>query len=163
MKILFVQTNTYAMLHPLPVGPALVAGRLQRDGHEVRFVDLMGERDPVAAVRAAARQFRADLACFSIRNRDNMRAAGYLDPMPGIKAVVDAVRLAHPAPLLLGGTAFTTFPVRLLTLLSAEYGIAGDDLAPISRFVASLALGSPDLATPGLVYRGADGRVVENP
>jgi radical SAM superfamily enzyme YgiQ (UPF0313 family) len=163
MKILFVQTNTYPMLYPLPIGPALVARRLQSDGHDVRFVDLMGERDPVATARAAANEFRADLACFSVRNRDNQSPGKYLDPMPGIRAVFDAVREAGPVPTLLGGTAFTTFPERVLTALGGDYGIAGDDLEPISRFVTSVAAGTPDLATPGLVYRQADGCVVENP
>jgi len=163
MRVLFTQTNTYPLLYPLPVGPALVAQRLQRDGHEVRFVDLMRERDPVATARQAAQEFRPDLACFSVRNRDNMMQSRYFDPMPGIAAVVRTVRDAAPVPSLLGGTAFTTFPKRVLDALGADYGIAGDDLEPISRFVGSLAAGSPDLGTPGLVYRNAGGTVIENP
>ncbi len=163
MKILFVQTNTYSLLYPLPVGPALVARSLEQEGHEVRFVDLMGERDPVAAARAAAAEFRPDLACYSIRNRDNQSASKYFDPMPGIRAVVEAVRGAAPCLTLLGGTAFTTFPRRVMTELDATWGIAGDDLAPITRFVRSLDAGTPDLATPGLVYRAAEGGIVENP
>ena len=163
MRILFVQTNTYPLLHPLPIGPALVARRLQTDGHEVRFVDLMGERDPVGCARAAARECGPDLCCYSVRNRDSMSAARYFDPMPVIAAVAAAVREVTAAPALVGGTAFTTWPERVLELLGAEYGLAGDDLAQVTRFVASLAAGAPDLATPGLVYRGADGQVVANP
>jgi radical SAM superfamily enzyme YgiQ (UPF0313 family) len=163
MKILFIQTNNYTLLRPLPIGPAYVARRLERDGHAVRFLDLMGERDSVRATRDAATAFSPDLVCLSVRNRDNMMESRYFDPIPGIAAVAAAVRESSPSPLLLGGTAFTSYPSRLLDRLNAEYGIAGDDLDAISRFVASLASGSPDLETPGLVYRDSTGRIVANP
>jgi radical SAM superfamily enzyme YgiQ (UPF0313 family) len=163
MKILVVQTNTYKLLSPTPLGATLVARRLQQDGHDVRFVDLMFARDPVATAREAASEFRPDLVCYSIRNRDNMDPNKYFDPIPGIAAVGQAVRQAANAPTVLGGTAFTTFPSRMLQAMQADYGIAGDDLAAVSRFVASLAGGTPDRQTPGLVYRGDGGRIVENP
>lgn len=163
MRILFVQTNTYELLLPTPLGASLVASRLARDGHEVRFVDLMRERRPSAVAVAAARAHRPELVCYSVRNRDNMSATAPLDPLPAIAGIARAVREAAPAPALVGGTAFTTFPARILAQLGAEWGIAGDDLEPISRFVRSLERGAPDLDTPGLVRRDAAGRVLENP
>jgi radical SAM superfamily enzyme YgiQ (UPF0313 family) len=163
MKILVVQTNTYRLLSPTPLGATLVAARLRRDGHEVRFVDLMHAKNPVATAAEASAAFRPDLACFSIRNRDNMNPRDYFDPIPLIAQIVAAVRQAHPAPALLGGTAFTTFPARILQAVGAGWGIAGDDLENVSRFVNSLAAGRPDKETPGLVYRDDAGQVVENP
>jgi anaerobic magnesium-protoporphyrin IX monomethyl ester cyclase len=163
MRILFVQTNTYRLLNPSPIGASLVARSLQKNGHEVRFLDLMYANDPAAAARGAAEEFKPELSCFSIRNRDNMMWAKYFDPLPIIRSIVEAVRDASSATILLGGTAFTTFPIRFLEELKADYGITGDDLAPISQFVSSLAQGKPDADTPGLVFRNASGRIVENP
>lgn len=163
MKVLVVQTNTYRLLFPTPLGASLVAGRLRRDGHEVRFIDLMHARDPLQAVVEAAASFRPGLACFSIRNRDNMNPLDYLDPIPVIAEIIDAMRKVTNAPALLGGTAFTTFPARVLQATQAEWGIAGDDLEAVARFVRSLADGEPDLAMPGLVYRDNSGKIVENP
>jgi radical SAM superfamily enzyme YgiQ (UPF0313 family) len=163
MKILFIQTNTNPVLIPLPIGAAMVAQRLRDDGHSLRFVDLMGEKAPPVVAAAAARDVTPDLICFSIRNRDNQAMKGYCDPLPGIRDVVAAVRLAHPAPTLLGGTAFSTFPARMLEYMDATYGIAGDDIDVVSRFVAALAQGRADTETPGLVYRDAMGRIVVNP
>ncbi|MFH0825106.1 MAG: cobalamin-dependent protein, partial [Pseudomonadota bacterium] len=163
MKTLVVQTNTYRLLFPTPLGASLVAGRLRRDGHEVRFIDLMHARDPLQAVVEAAAFFIPDLACFSIRNRDNMNPLDYLDPIPVIADIIDAMRKVAPAEALLGGTAFTTFPARVLQATKAEWGIAGDDLAAAARFVRSLADGKPDLAVPGLVYRDTSGKILENP
>lgn len=163
MKILVVQTNTYRLLFPTPLGASLVAGRLRRDGHDVRFIDLMHALDPVQRVSEAAASFRPDLACFSIRNRDNMNPRDYLDPIPRITEIIDAVRKVAAAPALLGGSAFTTFPARILQATNAEWGIAGDDLETVARFVRSLPDGRPDLAVPGLVYRNGSGEIVENP
>lgn len=163
MRILVVQTNTNRFLTPTPLGASLVASRLRRDGHEVRFVDLMFEGEPAEAAAVEAADFRPDLACFSIRNRDNMNSQDYQDPMPSIARIVASVREASSAPALLGGTAFTTFPVRVLQATQADWGIAGDDLETVVRFVRSLEAGQPDRTVPGLVYRDGDGSVIENP
>ena len=169
MRILFVQTNMNSSLMPLPVGAAMTAWRLRREGHDVRFLDLMGERDPVGTARRAVVEFHPDLACFSIRNRDNQSLLKYQDPLPGIRAVVDAVRgtltalTGTPVPSLLGGTAFTTFPERMLEYFGADFGLAGDALTPLAEFVRSLEDGPPALDAPGLVYRETDGRIRCNP
>ncbi|HZK66854.1 MAG TPA: cobalamin B12-binding domain-containing protein [Chloroflexota bacterium] len=162
MKILMVCTNSYRMIAPAPLGASLVASRLRKDGHRVRFLDLMFARDPAQEAARVAWEFGPDLVCYSIRNVDNQSCMDYFDPLPGIQAVVSAVRSACPSPSLLGGTAFTTFPAHFLKVLGADYGIAGDDLEPISRFVASLAAGSPDVSLPGLVHR-ENGQVKANP
>lgn len=162
MKVLMVYTNTYRMFAPAPLGASLVASRLRRDGHEVRFLDLMFASSPGTEAARSALEFRPDLVCYSIRNVDNQSPTPFFDPLPVIRSIVSAVRTAWPAPTLLGGTGFTTFPAHFLEALKADYGIAGDDLEPISRFVASLAAGEPDRSVPGLVYRGEDG-IERNP
>lgn len=162
MKVLVVYTNTYRMFAPAPLGASLVASRLRRDGHEVRFLDLMFARSPALEAARTALDFRPDLVCYSIRNLDNQSPTTFFDPLPVIRSIVSAVRTARPTPTLLGGTAFTTFPARLLEALDADYGIAGDDLDSISRFVSSLAEGEPDRGVPGLVYRDGDG-IQRNP
>jgi radical SAM superfamily enzyme YgiQ (UPF0313 family) len=86
----------------------------------------------------------------------------YHDPLPEIRDLLRSLRSVSTAPLLLGGTAFTTFPARMLDFLEADFGIAGDNLDNISRFVRSLANGSPDRQTPGLVHR-ENGSIHRNP
>ena len=162
MKVLMVYTNTYRMLAPAPLGAALVASRLRRDGHDARFLDLMFARSPAKEAARMAREFKPDLVCYSIRNVDNQSSMDFFDPLPTIKLVVSAVRAAWPAPTLLGGTAFSTFPTQFLEELNADYGIMGDDLDCISRFAASFAADQPDHTVPGLVYRAEQG-VHRNP
>jgi hypothetical protein len=63
VKVLIAYTNTLRMLAPAPLGASLVAARLRRDGHEVRFLDLMFARSPVA------------MKLFTRRAADHMRVA----------------------------------------------------------------------------------------
>jgi radical SAM superfamily enzyme YgiQ (UPF0313 family) len=153
MKVLMVASNSYRMMAPAPLGASLVAARLRRDGHQVRLLDLMFSPAPSAEAARVAREFRPDLVCYSLRNVDSQSYTQPFDPLPELQAVVVSVRANWPVTTLLGGTAFTTFPVQYMELLQADYGIMGDDLDPISSFVASLARSKPDRATPGLVYR----------
>src|SRR5512133_1299357 len=102
-KILVVYTNTYRMIAPAPLGASLVAARLRRDGHDVRFLDLMFASTPAAEAARVAAEFRPELVCYSIRNVDNQSCTQFLDPLPGIKSIVSAVRKVCPAPSLLGG------------------------------------------------------------
>ena len=156
MKVLMVYTNTYRISAPAPLGASLVAARLRSDGHDVRFLDLMFVKSPAAEAARVAKDFQPDLVCYSIRNRDN-QSVKLFDPLPIIQSIVSAVRAVRQVPTLLGGTAFTTFPGRWMEVLNADYGIAGDDLGSISRFVASLAAGRADHSVPGLVYRAETG------
>ena len=153
MKVLIIYTNFYRMLPPAPLGASLVASRLRRDGHEVRLLDLMFSKRPSGDAARAAQQFKPDLIGYSLRNVDSQSYTQYYDPSNDLIEVVTAVRANWPATTLLGGTAFTTFPAQYLEVLQADFGIAGDDLDPISHFIDSLAAGRPDHSTPGLVYR----------
>ena len=157
VKVLMVYTNTYRMFAPAPLGASLVASRLRRDGHDIRFLDLMFARSPAVEAARSALEFKPDLVCYSIRNIDNQSPVPFFDPLPVIQSIGSAVHRAWPTPTLLGGTAFTTFPTQFLEALSAAYGIAGDDLDSVSRFVNSLAAGQADRTVPGLVYRAEDG------
>ncbi|MDO8673468.1 MAG: cobalamin-dependent protein [Dehalococcoidia bacterium] len=162
MRTLMINTNTYRTIAPAPIGASLVASRLRREGHEVRFLDLMFARDPVSTAAKVTREFDPELICFSIRNVDTQSSTSFFDPLPTINKIVGSVLQVTRAPTLLGGTAFTTFPAQFLEVLGADYGIAGDDPDPIASFVASLAAGQPDFSVPGLVYR-AGGAIRLNP
>jgi radical SAM superfamily enzyme YgiQ (UPF0313 family) len=153
MKVLVVATNTYRLMAPAPLGASLVAARLRRDGHQVRLLDLMFSQSPAEEAARVAREFRPDLICYSLRNVDSQSYTQPHDPLPVLQSAVVAVRANWPVTTLLGGTAFTTFPVQYMELLQADYGIMGDDLEPIASFVASLARSRPDPEVAGLVYR----------
>ena len=161
MRILLINTNRNRYLSPAPVGALLVAEQLSRDGHDVHFLDLMHDKKPRAALVAALENHRPDLICLSIRNVDNQMMAKLDRPLDEI-AEFAALLKTSGKPLLIGGTAVTTFPAQIRAKLGADYAFAGDDVEIFSRFVSSLERGEPDFDAPGLIAEKS-GQLVQNP
>jgi hypothetical protein len=65
---------------------------LSADGHEVRFLDLCFERDPVEATIRAATEFAPTIAGVSVRNIDNSDAIALRHYTPDAGAVFSAPR-----------------------------------------------------------------------
>ncbi len=164
MRVLMIYPNRYRLLPAAPLGAALVADRLRRDGHTVRLLDLVWPAKPTLVTQQTIREFRPELIAFSLRNRDGQSLAYAYDALPFARAVVGSARAVAPAtPMLIGGTAFTTFPRQLMRELPVDFGYCGDDLEPVAQFVRSLESDAPDVSLPGIVHRQANGEIGINP
>ena len=160
MKVLLVYANTNRYLAPPPVGLSYLIPPLIRKGHEVRLLDLMLSTHPGADVEATLREFSPDVAGFSVRNLDNQVMMDLKSPLPEIRGYVGMAK-AWGVATVLGGTAFTTFPVEMLDYMGADYGIAGQGEKAFPLLIEAMESERFD-AVPGLVYR--QGRhVVRNP
>ena len=147
MKILLVSANTLKAPYPVyPLGLDHVAGSI--DGrHRVRIADLnsMDRKLP-----EAIREFSPHLIGISLRNIDNTDTT---DPRGFIKEyrrLMDTVRQASPAPVVLGGSGFTLFPRRVLAELGAEYGIVGEG-ERLNLLIDALETGQNPAAVPGVI------------
>ena len=114
-RVLLVSTNRERQPYPVvPNGLACVASALDAAGHEVRFLDLCFERDPIAASKEAARDFRPSVIGVSIRNIDNSDAIALRPYTPEARSVFHALRAAAPeAKMIAGGAAFGVAPEAL--------------------------------------------------
>ena len=74
-RVLLVSTNRERQPYPVvPNGLACVASALDAAGHEVRFLDLCFEKNPVRSAEKVARTFKPSIIGLSIRNIDNSDA-----------------------------------------------------------------------------------------
>src|SRR4026209_478895 len=107
-RVLLVSTNRERQPYPVvPNGLACVASALDAAGHQVRFLDLCFERDPVEAASKAAHDFRPSVVGVSIRNIDNSDAIALRHYTPEARSVFQALRSAAPgAKVIAGGAAF---------------------------------------------------------
>lgn len=160
-KILLVNTNRHRLMTPLPVGLAFLAESLHRQGHEVKVTDLMFSKEPHKELWQTLRDFRPDFAGFTIRNLDNQDMESSFSPLPEIKAFIQAAKDQN-IPTIVGGTAFTTFPKKLLEYMDADYGIAGQGEDGFPRLIESLSNGQLDTKIPGLVWREKK-KIMSNP
>lgn len=158
--MLLVSTNRERQPYPVvPNGMACVASALDGAGHEVRFLDLCFERDPVAAARKAALEFAPDVIGVSVRNIDNSDAIALRHYTPEARDIFKVLREAAPgARLIAGGAAFGVAPEALFRDFGVDYAVAGDGERASVALVDALARGGAIGAIPGTV-RSVDGRL----
>lgn len=140
-----------------PVGLTSIGARLERDGYNVRLVNLACRmlRDPAYDVDAVVR--RLDPALFGIDLHWLVHAHGAL-------AVADVVKRWHPeTPVIVGGISATYFHRELIAHPHVDLVMRGDSTEEaMAVLMRVLCLGGSLADVPGLTWKAADGRVVEN-
>src|SRR5215475_4441368 len=144
MRVLFVSANQECSPDPVaPLGVCYVATATADAGHDVAVLDLCFRRDVDAAVAGAVRAHRPDVIGLSLRNVDNCAYPDTVSYLGHYRRVVAACRAASPAPLVLGGSAFTTMPAFYLPALEAPYGVVGEGEVAFAALLARLAADAP--------------------
>jgi radical SAM superfamily enzyme YgiQ (UPF0313 family) len=127
VNLLVVSTNRNRLPMPvMPHGACLAAEVAERAGHRVRLLDLMFERRPAEAIRRALEGRPVDAVGVSVRNIDNNDLGAPVFFLRELGALIDAVRAATVAPIVLGGAAVGVMPEALLRLTRADCCVLGD-------------------------------------
>jgi len=165
-RVLLISANQERSPDPVaPLGVCYVATATAAAGHEVRVLDLCFESDPAAAVRAAVTESAPHVIGLSLRNVDNCAYPDVVSYLPHYVDVARACRATTDAPIVLGGSAFTTMPAYYLDALGVRYGVVGEGEATFPALIDGLLAGrplAPDLG--GLARRDPDtGRTTITP
>ena len=125
MKILLISANTLKAPYPVyPIGLDHVAASIH-GRHRVHIEDL-NVLDGLDGLADSIREFEPDLIGISLRNIDTTDTTDPVGFIGNYRTVVEIVRRASNAPVVLGGSGFTLFPRRVLTELGADFGIVGE-------------------------------------
>ncbi|HUQ18938.1 MAG TPA: radical SAM protein, partial [Gemmatimonadaceae bacterium] len=156
--VLLVSTNRERQPYPVvPNGLACVASALEAAGHDVRFLDLCFENDPVAVAAKTAKQTTPSIIGVSIRNIDNSDAIALRHYTPEARDVLNALRAAAPkAKIIAGGAAFGVAPEALFRDFGVDYAVAGDGERASVALVDAIANGGEIGALGGLVRSEGD-------
>jgi radical SAM superfamily enzyme YgiQ (UPF0313 family) len=161
-KLLFVSANTYANPYPVyPLGVSYLFTYLQNrlPGYDIRIFDFnAGTTD---SFREYLQTFQPDYTALSLRNIDDVNFYTQESFIHGYKAITDIVRVSLTTPLIIGGSAFSIYPVELYDLLAPDFGVQGEGEESLYRLLVSLDNGTADLSIEGLVYR-KEGKVIVN-
>ncbi len=155
MKVLLISVNRTAFPYPVyPLGLDHVAGAISPP-HAVRILDLcpVPEGQVGAEVERAVRELEPDAVGLSIRNIDSNDATAVEEFFSPLRAVVERVRSATRAPVVLGGAGFTIFPDELMRLAGADYGVVGEGEQALALLDALEAGRSPE-GLPGVAVKG---------
>jgi len=137
--VLLVSANREHLPAPVvPLGLLSIAGALRAAGHEVGFVDLCFEREPLTALTSAIHAFAPTVVGLGLRNLHSNAYDGTDRLVAEYEGVAQAIRAATSAPLLVGGSAFSLQPQRLLAALGADHGVVGEGETAAAEIVAGL-------------------------
>ena len=149
VNVLLVSANRLKAPYAVyPLGLDYVARALE-DRHQVQVVDLNAGTDPSALV-AALQNTPPDIVGISIRNIDNTDT---LDPHGFTGQYRDLallIRTHTTVPIVLGGSGFTIFPVELMALLKADFGIIGEG-ERLAVLLDALENGKDPVGIPGVI------------
>ncbi len=160
-RVFFLSANVTAEPHPVyPLGMAAVAASLAARGHRVTQHDHLAEGRSPEALAAAVAAADPEVVCLSLRNLDNVDA---LSPdggwtLDGARRLVQVIRGATGAPVIVGGPAFSLLPEEILDYLGADHGVVGEGEEAAPALVETLAAGrsAPRLARGRRPVDGAE-------
>jgi radical SAM superfamily enzyme YgiQ (UPF0313 family) len=158
MKILLISSNTEWLNMPtMPLGLALVAASARGAGHDVRFVDLLHEKDPREALRRAISEHGPEVIGISVRNIDDQEMQDPHLLLRQVRPMIEECRASSSAPVVLGGAGYSIFPDESLSYLGADYGISGDGETVFPSLLERIRTGQDPSGLPGVHVAGERG------
>lgn len=143
LKVFLLSCNVTEQPYPVyPLGMAMLADFLRKEGHEVLEADLLYENSDISIITGQLKEFGPEVIGLSLRNIDNINFTGQETYYRHYKNIAEAVKNIFPAvPLILGGSGFSLFPDELMALTGADYGIAGEGEDIFSKFLKDFERG----------------------
>ncbi|HEX2955322.1 MAG TPA: lipid biosynthesis B12-binding/radical SAM protein [Chitinispirillaceae bacterium] len=162
-KILLISLNRYDQPYKVfPLGMSYIAAALQKCGCEVIMADCNYDFERIENIVI---QHQPDCVGISIRNIDDVRIENNTFFVPELERLVQRLKTVTDVPFVIGGSAYSLFPERLLEITGIEFGITGEGEQAFVSLAECIGSGDLDVARlekiPGLVYRKG-GRIVRN-
>lgn len=141
-RILLISANTTREPYPVyPLGLAMIASALDGDGHLTEQFDFLASGESEECLLERVVSFAPEYVCISIRNLDNcdsLSSTGYPETT---RRLVQVIKGATAAPVIVGGAAFSIMPEELLPFLGADYGVVGEGERLVCRLIRDLSAG----------------------
>ncbi|MCF6248714.1 MAG: cobalamin-dependent protein [Desulfobacula sp.] len=141
-RVLLISSNTTTdPMAVYPLGMALVAASLEKEGHHVKQLDLVRHLENIfQPIVRTIKEFDPDFIGISIRNIDSVdsfapEGAWYLDK---VKDIVGQIKDLTQKPVILGGPAFSIMPELILEFLNADFGIVGEGEILLNQLIYDL-------------------------
>jgi radical SAM superfamily enzyme YgiQ (UPF0313 family) len=155
LRVLLVSANTEQTdILPLALGLNCVAVAARNAGHEVRFLDLLTERDTEQVLHGTIKSFDPEIIGISIRNIDDQVMAAPRFLLDRVRKTVKECRDASDVPIVLGGAGYSIFPESTLDYLEVDMGIQGEGEVAFPMLLDRMGKGSDLSGVPGLYMRG---------
>ena len=154
-KILIVSANRLTEPYPVyPLGVSYLASYLERHlaGYRIDLFDFnLGSIEEFSA-RLAAENYR--YVCVSLRNIDDVNIFKQESFLEWYRTIVEAVRGASTATVVVGGSGFSIFPRAVMEYIKPDYGICSEGEQALVELIEKLDSGQDASRIEGLVLQG---------
>ena len=156
-SILLISANRHTSPYPVyPLGISYLKTYLERTINGIRVdtadCNLLTDEQLSQRIRTLAPRYIG----VSLRNVDGANSLDRRGFLPEYKALIDVIRAASDAPLIIGGAGFSIYPQAFMRELGADYGIHGEGEGPLAELIGALERGETGADIPAVYTR--DGR-----
>ncbi|MBN2401611.1 MAG: cobalamin-dependent protein [Spirochaetes bacterium] len=168
MNIVLISANKLKEPYPVyPLGLDYVAGSLSAN-HKVRIIDF-NEFEDAESIGTAVKAITPDVIGISLRNVDNTDAKDTKYFIEQYQDLIRELRKNSSALIIVGGSAFTIFPLEFMKALDADYGIMGEG-ERLGLLLNAIQEKKDTSAIPGIISKNSyavipepwDNRIIRN-
>ncbi len=140
-KVLLINSNTERFPYPVPpIGLSLLSTIIGKT-YKVEIFD--GVFRDAKELPSVIKAFKPDYIGVSIRNIDDMVID---NPKFYLQKIVDdfifPIRQCSSAPLILGGSGFSIYPIEIMRMIDADYGVVGEAEVSFLKLLNALDIGA---------------------
>jgi anaerobic magnesium-protoporphyrin IX monomethyl ester cyclase len=151
MRVLLINSNLKDdILAAPPIGLCYVASAAEAAGHEVRVLDLCFKRRIKPELEQAINGFSPQVIGVSLRNLDNANMLRPVSYLPSVRQIVEVIRAATGATLVLGGSGASLDPQGVLEFLRGDYLIVSEGEKSFVDLLGALDRGESPADIPGV-------------
>lgn len=133
-----VSSEPYAVY---PLGMSVIAGALARAGHDVHQYDFLQAGMSLDSVADVIHEQRPQLIGISIRNIDSVNMLNEQRYVETAAHIVEKIRAVTGVKIVIGGSAVSIMPEKIMEAVRADYAIVGEGEALVVDFVRNAERG----------------------
>ncbi|MCX6244170.1 MAG: radical SAM protein [Bacteroidetes bacterium] len=157
-KLLLVSANKFAVPYPVyPIGLSYLQSYLSErmPQFDIRIFDF--NFHTLESFREYLLDYKPDYTGISLRNIDDVDSISKTWFIHGYREVVEMVKKTVNTRIIIGGSAFSIFPVELFEFFEPEFGIHGEGEESLYQLLQCLENKTDPGSIQGLVYRNNQG------
>jgi len=147
-----ISANNWQQPYPVyPLGISYLASYIRQVLPEIEITLLDANQDEFSAETLL--QLSPSLIGISLRNIDNVDSTNEKSFIEEYQLLINRIKAATSAPIILGGAGFSIYPHRLLQQFEVDYGVAGEGELALSAFIEAMISERPLHNIDGVICR----------
>ena len=156
--------NSNLSIMPIPVMPyglCMVAAALEKEGNEVKLLDLCFSNNIKRDIGDTIKDFQPGIIGVTVRNIDAAARIDAFFQLEQVKEkVIEPIKKVFTGPVIIGGPAVGISGAEILGYFDLEYAVIGDGEAAMVEFADRIEKKKTLKGLKGLTWR-KDGKIIE--